>query len=599
MAHPRQMSFCKRVKNRFPNDFIGKKVLDVGSLDINGNNRYLFEDCDYTGIDLGAGENVDIVCKAHEHKGLYGTIISTEAFEHDPYIKESLNNIISNLLKPGGLFVFTCAGEGRSDHGTKSHHPYSAPFTNDHYMNLSEEIVMALVDIDFWFGERFRFESDLNAKDLYFVGRKEGASLDYQAPFWAFPKVSIIIPIIRPDKAERCIEAIKKNAGIPIDQYEIVTSVDTEAIGCPKMVEKLVARTKYECVMFLGDDTVPLEGFVKHALNKMDEIPGGWGVVGLNTEDPTGQNTFAHWMAHKKMLDHFSDRQFFNTAYRHCWCDIELRDIASDMDRWLFSEDSLIQHDHPVNTGKAFDEGYARAYSDEAKQHDLRTYFYRKRERVKDGIALCLPCTYEKVYTHFMFSLIALERHYSRIIAPSSPGPLDAVRNDLVVQALFQGCTHILMMDTDQIYNTVGLVKQLESHDLPMVGGLVYRRYPPFDPLALRQGEQYLDHVSIEEIERGGLVEVDATGCGCVLYDTRVFIDMMKSLDEKWFEFSTGNDGRPVGEDIGFCRKLKEMGHKIFVDCDVDIKHLSLLSIDLNTHKLYNKLREVSQNGRE
>ena len=412
-------------------------------------------------------------------------------------------------------------------------------------------------------------------------------------------KASIIIPIIRQEKAKECIAAIKKNAGIPIDQYEIVTSVDTEAVGCPKMVEKLVSRTKSDRVMFLGDDTIPLDGFLKNALDTMEELPSGWGVVGLNTESPGFNNPIAHWMAHKKMLTHLPDRQFFNTEYKHCWCDNELRDIASDMDRWIFSEDSLIQHDHPINTGENFDEGYNRAYSDDAIQHDCRTYFYCKRERVKDGIALCLPCTDARVYTHFMFSFVALERSYSRIIAPSSPGPLDSVRNDLVVQALLYGCTHILMMDTDQIYNTVGLVRQLASHDLPVVGGLVYRRYPPFDPLALRQGKHYLDHVSIEEIENGGLVEVDATGCGCVLYDTRVFIDMMQNMDEKWFEFSTGNDGRPVGEDIGFCRKLKEMGHKIFVDCDVDIKHLSLLSIDLNTHKLYNKLQEVSKNGRK
>ena len=64
---------------------MNKLVLDIGSLDINGNNQYLFEDCQYTGIDVGVGKNVDIVSKAHELKmpsGTYDTIISTECFEH-------------------------------------------------------------------------------------------------------------------------------------------------------------------------------------------------------------------------------------------------------------------------------------------------------------------------------------------------------------------------------------------------------------------------------------------------------------------------------------------------------------------------------------
>ena len=48
-------------------------------------------------------------------------------------------------------------------------------------------------------------------------------------------QVSIIIPIIRPDSADYCIEAILKNAGLPINQYEIVSDVDVHGVGCPEM----------------------------------------------------------------------------------------------------------------------------------------------------------------------------------------------------------------------------------------------------------------------------------------------------------------------------------------------------------------------------
>lgn len=52
MAHQEQVRFCESVREKFPSLFVGKKVLDAGSLDINGNNRYLFTDCEYVGIDV-------------------------------------------------------------------------------------------------------------------------------------------------------------------------------------------------------------------------------------------------------------------------------------------------------------------------------------------------------------------------------------------------------------------------------------------------------------------------------------------------------------------------------------------------------------------
>ena len=66
MAHPEQAVFCNSVKNQFSQKFSNADVLDIGSLDINGNNRYLFSNCTYTGVDIGQGKNVDVVSKGHE-----------------------------------------------------------------------------------------------------------------------------------------------------------------------------------------------------------------------------------------------------------------------------------------------------------------------------------------------------------------------------------------------------------------------------------------------------------------------------------------------------------------------------------------------------
>lgn len=414
-------------------------------------------------------------------------------------------------------------------------------------------------------------------------------------------KVSIIIPIIRLESAKRCVEAINKNAGVSKDQYEIVQYVDVGEIGCPKMVKFLTEKTQYDLVMFLGDDTVPQKDFLKNAIKAMNSI--GWGVVGLNTEPG---NPVAHWMASKRMLEHIDGGSFFSLEYRHCWCDNELKDIADELGRWVFAEDSIIEHRHPINRSADWDDGYQKAYSEEAKKHDQKKYFERKirRMRKKFGtrLAIAEPLTDEKVYSHFHFSSVRVISKYMThlfeegqsvavdFLSPKYPGQIDAVRNELVKQALFFGCTHILFMDTDQVYSDLDMIEKMLAHNKPVVGAKIHRRYPPFDPLLLRGDPGGLYSVPDEEIEGGGLVEVGATGCGCILYDTEVFLN----IDPPWFELTTGEFGQPIGEDVGFCEKLKAAGYKIYVDCSIDIKHLSLLAVDWGTHKLYKKLKGVS-----
>ena len=66
MSHFQQQEFFKRVKNHFPNYFNDVKVLDIGSLDINGNIKHLFSHpYYYVGLDLANGPNVDVVCPGH------------------------------------------------------------------------------------------------------------------------------------------------------------------------------------------------------------------------------------------------------------------------------------------------------------------------------------------------------------------------------------------------------------------------------------------------------------------------------------------------------------------------------------------------------
>lgn len=180
--HTQQMDFCNKIRAKYPLYFQDANVLDVGSLDINGNNRYLFKNCSYKGCDIADGANVDFVSPTHllnAQDGFYDFIISTECFEHDYHWKESIKNII-RMLRKNGAFLFTCASDPRPEHGTeRSDGFYSAPFlknlNNDwknYYNNLSESDFTSLEGFTDAFSF-YEFEYNPNPGDLYFFGVKK------------------------------------------------------------------------------------------------------------------------------------------------------------------------------------------------------------------------------------------------------------------------------------------------------------------------------------------------------------------------------------------------------------------------------------------
>jgi hypothetical protein len=186
----------------------------------------------------------------------------------------------------------------------------------------------------------------------------------------------------------------------------------------------------------------------------------------------------------------------------------------------------------------------------------------------------------------FFDSFVSMEKP-PFIYMRTSNGPIDEMRNALVRDAMSANCTHLLMADTDQCYHPETITRLL-SHKKPIVGCLVYRRYPPFDPLMLR-GELG-KYQTVAEWEPDSLVEVDATGTGCLLFDMQVFRDM----PAPWFRFRKDvGSGKPVGEDIGFCSDLRAAGYRIFVDTSVPAGHLSQMMITEGTWRLYNRLKEA------
>lgn len=171
MSHQSQLDFVKSVADRFPDYFTGKKVLEIGSLDINGSIRQFFKDCEYIGVDLGEGKGVDIVAKGEEltyPDNSFDVVASCECFEHNEEWEATFRNMIRMSNR---IVFFTCATTGRHEHGTRRTSPSDAPFCGDYYRNLTEQDFRDKFSLE-EFGE-YQFINNPNPPDLYFWGIKK------------------------------------------------------------------------------------------------------------------------------------------------------------------------------------------------------------------------------------------------------------------------------------------------------------------------------------------------------------------------------------------------------------------------------------------
>lgn len=171
MSHPEQRQFVAMVRDKYPTHFANVRVLEVGSLDINGSIRGMFTDCDYTGVDVGPGPGVDVV--AHGEDLTYpardfDTVLSLECFEHNP---EWLATFVNMHRMCSGLVVMTCATTGRPEHGTRATTPADSPHTVgwDYYRNLTADDFTSALDLKSMF-TTFEFMTNDVSHDLYFYG---------------------------------------------------------------------------------------------------------------------------------------------------------------------------------------------------------------------------------------------------------------------------------------------------------------------------------------------------------------------------------------------------------------------------------------------
>ena len=217
MAHLAQQNFCNKISNQFPEYFTNVKVLEIGSIDINGNNKNLFKHSNYIGIDKQDGPNVNIVSEFLDYEcpnNYFDILISTESLQEDDNYEKTIMKIM-DVIRPGGAFLLTCASDKRIQDNPKN--TFTKEKLNSVY-NFKNNFSDAI----------FEYENDFG--DLYFFGIKGGIK---NTKKYELKHVSSIINAndyiddifvvgCWPDTEEKendlidCIQRLKEFNGIPI-----------------------------------------------------------------------------------------------------------------------------------------------------------------------------------------------------------------------------------------------------------------------------------------------------------------------------------------------------------------------------------------------
>lgn len=201
-------------------------------------------------------------------------------------------------------------------------------------------------------------------------------------------------------------------------------------------------------------------------------------------------------------------------------------------------------------------------------------------------IAVCTPY-YQNVHASYAYSLSKMLMHtvQAPIMFNGEPvtpqielfmkhsSMLPTLRNELVADAIQWGANYLLWADSDHKFPPHSLIRLL-SLNLRVVGVNYARRTNPSAPTAIALNGRDLVWTTEERARNGEITEVSGLGLGLCLLDMTVFgLLQERALAEGrasiWplFAFETLPDQMaPVGEDLYFFKKLREVGISLYVD---------------------------------
>jgi hypothetical protein len=163
--------------------------------------------------------------------------------------------------------------------------------------------------------------------------------------------------------------------------------------------------------------------------------------------------------------------------------------------------------------------------------------------------------------------------------------------NSMIDQFLESDCDVFLKMDVDQKYPKdylEAMVPLVEKYKV--IGPLIHSKWrrKKYIPLMFNVASGVKTPTPIYDVE--GIVEVPYS-------HTNLFIarEVLAKIEPPWFgcTYNEKGTGQISSSDFEFNDKIKEAGYPIYINMDVQAKHLVLEYIDTEMHNHWNKHREI------
>lgn len=219
----------------------------------------------------------------------------------------------------------------------------------------------------------------------------------------------------------------------------------------------------------------------------------------------------------------------------------------------------------------------------------------------KSSIAIGIPCS-RLIYGEFLQAILQLR------VPPEVPRKVllgtvvHTAHNELVKWFLEETrAQRLLLLETDHQFPP-NLLERVANYTQPCVGALYYLREPPFMPLAFvpnprhkQPDGEHVNHINNPDVWAGDwsggkltpiwpslerewrrlrqLQRVSVVPMGC----TAIRRDVL----EGWpagtpYFLQDYYDGQVRTDDVYFCHQLALQGHQVFLDCALELPHMSL-----------------------
>ena len=155
-------------------------------------------------------------------------------------------------------------------------------------------------------------------------------------------------------------------------------------------------------------------------------------------------------------------------------------------------------------------------------------------------------------------------------------------RDKIINFAEKQNADWVLFFDSDMIVPADSIIKfintRLEGKELDVVGGICFKRTPPFQPcfytkarIDAKTKKPVLE--SPIDFPEKGLLSVEGLGMACTFIRKKAWRAIKEKTGHCFFPFPG------VGEDLSFCIRARMADIKMFVDLSINVGHVAQIDI--------------------